>query len=386
MPAPDVAIVSPYPRSGARHGGPSGVASYTVALAHALSDAGAQVEVLAPAEPGAPAVTADGAVTVRRPFARGARALGTALRAARATGAPTVHLQHETFLYGGAASVPGLVPALGAMRRSPARTVVTMHHVVDGPVDAAFTHLHRVAAPPILARAGLQGVRTAIRRLADRVIVHEPAFARAIPGAAVVPHGVELPGQLSRAEARARLGIEEDRLTVLCFGFLAPYKGLDPALAAAAILGDAVRLVVAGGEHPRLAQAGDGYAAGLRAANPHARFTGFVPDADVAAWFAATDLALFHYPRPVSTSGGLALAFAHRTPVLLSEELAGTVGAPRALVAPREPRALAAQLAGIAAGAPRSLNALRAEVEHLGRGRSWPAVARRHLEIYAGAA
>jgi glycosyltransferase involved in cell wall biosynthesis len=385
MHAPDVALVSPYPQAGERHGGPSGVASYTAALAHALSDAGARVEVVAPAEPGARTLTTDGPVTVRRAFARGARAVPAALRAARATGAPTVHLQHETFLYGGPASVPGIVPALVAMRRSPARTVVTMHHVVDGPVDASFARLHRVAAPPALAGSGLRGVRGAIGWLADRVIVHEPAFARAVRGAAVVPHGVEAPSALSREESRARLGVEDDRLTILCFGFVAPYKGLEPALEATALLGDTVRLVVAGGEHPRLADAGDDYLGDLRAANPHARFTGFVAAGDVAAWFTAADLALFQYPRPVSTSGGLALAFAHGTPVLLSPELAATVRAPRALVASREPRPLAAQLAGLAAGRPRSLDVLRAEVERLGRDRSWPAVARRHLEIYEGA-
>ena len=35
---PDVALVSPYPTRGERHGGASGVASYTANLAHALSD------------------------------------------------------------------------------------------------------------------------------------------------------------------------------------------------------------------------------------------------------------------------------------------------------------------------------------------------------------
>jgi glycosyltransferase involved in cell wall biosynthesis len=385
MRAPDVVLVSPYPANGERHGGPSGVASYTAALAHALDDAGAIVEIVAPAEPGAPPVTADGPVVVRRAFARGMRALPDALRAARATGARTVHLQHETFLYGGAASVPGLLPALAGLRRSPARGVVTMHHVVSGGVDAAFTRLHRVGAPALVARAGLGGVRGTIRRFADRVIVHEPAFADAVAGAAVVPHGVESPATLTRAEARARLGIAGDRMTVLCFGFVAPYKGLEPALEAAAVLRDSVQLVVAGGEHPRLAAAGDRYVEQLRAVHPHARFTGYVPDGDVAAWFAAADLALFLYPRPVSASGGLALAFAHRTPVLVSPELAATVGAPGALVAPRTAAGLTERLAGIAARRPDSLLALRGVVGGLGRDRAWPAVARRHLEIYAGA-
>ena len=299
MHAPDVVLVSPYPTNGERHGGPSGVASYTAALARALDDAGAVVEIVAPAEPGAPPVAADGRVVVRRAFARGARALPDALRAARATGARTVHLQHETFLYGGATSVPGLLPALARLRRSPARGVVTMHHVVSGGVDASFTRLHRVSAPALVARAGLGAVRATIRRFADRVIVHESGFADAVAGASVIPHGVESPVKLTQAEARARLGIRGGRMTVLCFGFVAPYKGLEPALEAAGGLRDDVELVIAGGVHPRLAASGDDYAESLRIAHPHARFTGYVPDPDVGAWFAAADLALFLYPRPV---------------------------------------------------------------------------------------
>jgi glycosyltransferase involved in cell wall biosynthesis len=386
MPAPDVTLVSPYPAAGERHGGPSGVASYTANLAHALAAAGARVAVVAPAEPGEPARAQDGPVRVLRPFARGPRALPAALRAARATGARTVHLQHETFLYGGPASVPGLAPALAGLRRSDARSVVTMHHVVaGGTVDGGFTRLHRVAAPAAVARAGLAAVHGAIRRLADRVIVHEPAFAAALPGAAVVPHGVEEPATPSRPAARARLGLDPVRPTVLCFGFVAPYKGLEAALEAAALAGeDAVELVVAGGEHPRLAAAGDAYAQRLRAAHPHARFTGYVGDGDVADWFAAADLALFLYPRPVSASGGLALALAHGTPVLLSPELAATAAAPQALLGPREPRALARRLRELAAD-PAGLDALRDAAVELGRDRAWPAVARAHLEIYAGA-
>ncbi len=385
MASPDVAIVSPYPSDGARHGGFSGVASYTAQLAAALVAEGASVEVVAPYEPGQPNHSHDGAVSVRRCFARGRRALPAALGSARAGGARTVHLQHETFLYGGASSVPPLAPALARLSRSPARSVVTMHHVVAGSaVDRGFTRLHRVAAPAALARVGLAGVHRAIHRLADRVIVHEPAFAQTIPGAEVVPHGVECTPTPPRAAARAQLGIEEDRLAVLCFGFLAPYKGLEPALDAAAAAGPAVRLVVAGGEHPRLAAAGDPYAERLRERHPHARFTGYVPDADVASWFAAADVALFLYPRPVSTSGGLALAFAHGTAVLLSPELAATMGASRALVAQREPAALAGRLRSLATDHV-DLQALRDATADLGRGRDWPAVARRHLEIYAEA-
>jgi glycosyltransferase involved in cell wall biosynthesis len=380
MHAPDVALISPYPPAGQRHGGWTGVASYTANLAHALAAEAGPVTVVAPREPGEPAIADHGPVRIERSFERGVGAVPAAVRAALRTGADIVHLQHEAFLYGGPASVPGLVSGLAALRRSRVRGVVTMHHVVDSrTVDRSFTRMHRVAAPPVVARAGLTAVGGAIGRLADRVIVHEPAFASSVRNATVVPHGVETNSTPPREEARARLGL--DRFTVLCFGFVAPYKGLEPALDAARLAGPEVELVVAGGEHPRLRESGDRYSEHLRATNPHARFPGFVPEESVADWFAGADLALFLYPQPVSTSGGIALALANGTPFLLSPEMAATTGAPETLVGSRKPSKLASALRVLASD-PGALERVRDAARALGGDRSWATVARRHLEIY----
>jgi glycosyltransferase involved in cell wall biosynthesis len=379
MPTPDVALISPFPSLGERHGGWTGVASYSANLAGALSDAGARVTVLAGEEPGEPAVAHEGNLEVQRVWRRGAGALPSAAAAALATGAPAVHLQHELFLYGGPAAVPGVVPALAALRGK--RAVVTMHHVVDPrAVDAEFTATHRVRAPAPLARAGVAAVQRTIAALAGTVVVHEPSFAAVVKGAEVVPHGIELPERIDGASARAALGVDEDRLSVLCFGFLAPYKGLEAALGAARLAGDGVELVIAGGEHPRLA--GDGYACSLReAAPPNTRFTGFVPDEDVARWFAAADVALLPYPQPFASSGPLALALAHGTPVLLSEQLARTVDAPDVLAVPTDPAAIAGRLELLALD-PGEHERLRAGASILAAGRTWPEVARRHLDLY----
>ena len=377
METPDVALISPFPGAGERHGGWTGVASYSANLVEALRDAGASVAVIASAEPGEPARLRDGSLEVRRVWRRGAGALPAAAAAARATGAGTVHLQHELFLYGGPAAVPGLLPALTALRGR--RAVVTMHHVVDpASVDSAFTATHAVRAPVPLARAGVATVQRTIRALADAVVVHEPSFARVVPGSEVVPHGIEVVDGEAPAPARAALGVADGRLCVLCFGYVAPYKGLEAAIGAARLAGD-VELVIAGGEHPRL---GGGYLERLRAtAPPNVRFTGFVPEADVARWFAAADVALLPYPRPFASSGPLALALAHRTPVLLSEALAGTVGAPGALAVGADPAAIAARLKLLARD-PAERERLRAAARGLAIGRTWPEIAQRHLDLY----
>lgn len=381
MPAPDVVLISTYPPRGVRHGGLSGVASYTANLAHALAGHGARVTVVAQREEGGPERTVDGPVAVERCFRRGPTALATAARAAVRTGAPVVHLQHELFLFGGAAAIPTLLPALARLRRA-RRLVATMHQVVDtGQVDADFTRLHQVRVPAPLARGALGGVQSTVRRLAHRVIVHEPAFGDLVSGSTVIPHGVEERPRPNQARARRRLGVARDRLSTLCFGFLAPYKGVDTALEAASLAGDQVELVVAGADHPRMAGP-DSYGDGLRRRyDGAARFTGHVPEADVASWFAAADVALFAYPQPFSSSGALALALGHRTPVLLSPPLAATTGASSTLVAPGDPTGLADRLVDLAER-PEQRQRLGVAVQAMAEGRSWPDVAARHLEVY----
>jgi glycosyltransferase involved in cell wall biosynthesis len=258
---------------------------------------------------------------------------------------------------------------------------VTMHHVVDpSAVDASFTATHRVRAPAPVARAGVATVQRTIRALAGAVVVHEPSFAAVVPGAAVIPHGIEVVEPGDRAAARAALGVPDGSLCVLCFGFVAPYKGLEAALGAARLAGDGVQVVIAGGDHPRLAR--DGYADRLRSgASRNVRFTGYVPGADVPRWFAAADVALLPYPQPFASSGPLALALAHGVGVLLSPALARTVGAPASLATGPDPAGIAARLRELA-DSERAREALRADSARLAAGRTWPEVARRHLRLY----
>jgi glycosyltransferase involved in cell wall biosynthesis len=137
--------------------------------------------------------------------------------------------------------------------------------------------------------------------------------------------------------------------------------------------------VVAGGDHPRV---GRGYAEQLRSRFPGAaRFTGHVPERDVAAWFSGADVALYLYPQPFAASGALALALAYGTPPLLSAPLAVTMGAAEELVAPSEPGALGQRLRELA-GDPSRLESLRGQAAVLASERSWGTVARRHLDVY----
>lgn len=389
MKTPDVSLIAPYPDlSGNHHAGSSGVASYTANLARALRDDGAAVHVVAPFDDAGPnqrAIEHDGTgIRVERCFERTGGGLRSAREAVLAAGSPVAHLQFELFLYGGPAALAGVLPTLAGLRRRGTAAVVTLHQTVDpGTVDRGYTDLHRVPVPPSVARVAIGSLQRAIAGTASAVVVHEEPFADVVGGASVVPHGIEHVPTLDRAAARARLGLD-DRLVALCFGFVAPYKGLETALDAAREAGPDVQCVVAGGEHPRLAAAGDDYAAALATAHPEARFTDWVPGDDVLPWFQAADVAVFPYPRPFSSSGALALALASRTPVLLSAPMARCIGAPSSVVASTTGD-LAVRLRLLAAD-PAERRALQRWTESLADGRRWDAVARRHLDVYQEAA
>jgi glycosyltransferase involved in cell wall biosynthesis len=308
-------------------------------------------------------------------------AMPRAVHVARATGAPVVHLQHEVFLFGGASSVPGLLPALAALRWQGVGPVVTMHQVVDpSSIDRDFTRLHRVGIHPRAARVGLAALQRGVARLASAVVVHDPSFRAVVPEASVVRHGVVEFEDPRPDLAKVALGLDPDRLSVLCFGFLSPYKGLEQALEAAEEAGPAVEMVVAGGEHPRLA--GSGYAAELRCRyGSVARFLGYVPEKQVASVFAAADLLLLPYPRPFATSGPYAQALGHGTPILCSPELGACLGAGSEMVVATDRPTLARRLRELSADRAQ-LAALGARTRSLAKGRSWQHAAEQYASIY----
>jgi glycosyltransferase involved in cell wall biosynthesis len=277
----------------------------------------------------------------------------------------------------------GLPSALGRARWALGQSslVTTMHQIVDASsVDRSYTRLHRVSVPAPLAGAGIAAVQTGIVRASAATIVHESAFRRVVPTATAIPHGIEVVTPIERAVARRRLGLD-GRFTVLCFGFVAPYKGIEVVLDAARRAGEVIHVVVAGGEHPRMGGEA-GFVATLAAQHGDvATFTGWVADHDVASWFSAADVAVFPYPRPFSSSGALALALAHGTPALLSPALARCAGAPSMMTVPTDAQALADRLTDLATR-PAALSELRRWSGVLAAGRRWPAVARQHLELY----
>jgi glycosyltransferase involved in cell wall biosynthesis len=186
-------------------------------------------------------------------------------------------------------------------------------------------------------------------RRGDVLVVHAQSeaddAARRVPGKPIVKTFLpvhELGGAVpSRAVARRQLGLRDDERVALFFGHVRPFKGLDIALRAWRELRTDVTLLVAGEAWWKGEEEYRALAAGLDRVRFDFRF---IPDSEIATFFAACDVVLapyrieaqsgvaltaFHFARPVIATrvGGL--------PEIIEERVNGL------LVPPEDPRALA---------------------------------------------
>ena len=251
--------------------------------------------------------------------------------------------------------LPGFIESVKAFvaKEGTAYDLVHSHYWLSGPAGIALARaweVPHVATFHTLAEVKRQagpGVEDPIERSAterwvaaetDAIVVsdgHERDFLARLYDAppekvAVVPGGVDVDlfQPLSRAEARGRLGLNGERV-ILCVGRLDPLKGVDLALASAALLEDRehVRVILVGGdlekdpEVQRLAALAAALGIGDRV-----RFEGAVPHDELPWYYNAADLLMI--PSYYESFGLVALeAMACGTPVV-----AARVGALPSLV------------------------------------------------------
>lgn len=209
--------------------------------------------------------------------------------------------------------------------KEPARWKTLLSNTLFRRADALVVH-SRTGADEAAERLG-EGVRSKITELFLPVL----AIGRDIP---------------SREEAKARLGLEGKNIA-LFFGHIRPFKGLDIALRAWPLLQRDVTLLVAG----------EVWFAGEQEYRDLARECGveqkvrfefrFIPDSDVARYFAAADVVVAPY-RHEAQSGVAMNAFYFARPVIASAvggipEIIDS-GVNGFLVPPENPPALAARI------------------------------------------
>ncbi len=201
------------------------------------------------------------------------------------------------------------------------KTIFTAHNVNAGKRDSNDTLLNRLT------------LRVQYR-LAHQIFVHTTKmkeelmeeFGVAADRITVIPFGINnaVPvTNLSRSEARKRLGIPADTKTLLFFGNITPYKGLEYLLAAFQRLrsqGEDLRLIIAGAPKncptywsEMQEMASDGVQEGTILLRPE-----FIPDEDTEVYFKAADVLVLPYTH-VYQSGVLFLGYSFGLPVLAAD-------------------------------------------------------------------
>ncbi len=240
---------------------------------------------------------------------------------------------------------------------------------------------------PRLARWG----HRALLWLAQAVHVHDTDTSATLArdwgrtrGVHVIAHGSYVgayPNELSRAQARERLGLDSGAFVYLSLGRVRPYKGLEELLQAFHQLdeGDALLCVAGEVQDP-------GYERELEAlTQDDARIRlalQFVPDEALQIYLNACDVVVLPY-RHVTTSGAAVLAFSFAVPVVAPRmgcfvELAGAQE--RGLLFDSSARD------GLADALRRArtldLEEMRCACEAYAAERSWFVIARQHAAMY----
>lgn len=211
----------------------------------------------------------------------------------------------------------------------------------------------------------------------------------------VIPFGINDTSprtDLTCAQARQRLGLEEDELAMLFFGQIAPYKGLEYLVAALPEIASRVpraRLIIAG----KIKKGGEQYWRGIERAlmtqegERTIRRIEHIPDEDVETFFKAADVLVAPYVN-IFQSGVPFLAYSFGLPVIVTdvgslkdEVVEGETGF---VCAPRDPQELAGAVERYSRSELyRNLQGRRTQITEMARERhSWAKVARITRSVY----
>lgn len=272
------------------------------------------------------------------------------------------------------------------------RIVLTVHNVNAGRRDGEDTRLNRLT------------LRIQYR-LAHHIFVHTEKMKLelleefGVPGArvTVIPFGINnaVPNtSLTPSEAKQRLGIREDERTILFFGRITPYKGLEYLIAAfRQILGrrENYRLIIAG-RVDRCEKYWGAIRENIRGEVQRGEIllrADFIPDEETEVFFKAADVLVLPY-RHIYQSGVLFLGHSFGLPVLVAD-----VGCLKDEIVesktgfvfrPEDPVDLARTIERyFASDLYADLNTRRREIRDYATERhSWAVVGRMTMSVYAG--
>jgi len=272
------------------------------------------------------------------------------------------------------------------------RIVLTVHNVNAARRDASDSLLNRLTL-------------RAQYRLADHLFVHTDRMKRELvdefgvreSSVTTIPLGVNnsVPTTtLTPAAAKRRLGIHESDKTILFYGHIGPYKGLEHLVAAfqqVAATDPAYRLIIAGRPKTGADKYWDEIQRSLRGDASGARVIQrieFIPDEETELYFKAADVLALPYTH-VFQSGVIVLGYTFGLPVVSTDvgSLAEDIveGRTGFLCRPCDPVDLARAIeAYFASDLFRALDSRRQEIrDFVQQRRSWDAISQTTLGVYA---
>ena len=263
------------------------------------------------------------------------------------------------------------------LRRKP--VVLTVHNVLPHESSRLFT-----------VASGL------LFRLGSHFLVHSKENKRQLirqydiaPCAiTVIPHGpldFHVSVKRTRSEARQQLNIKPQEKTILIFGAIRPYKGIQTAIAAFGKIQKTLpdtRLVIAGKRWEDWTPYEDQIKK-LKLENRIDTYPGYIPSDLVSLYFQAADLVLLPYHHFDSQSGVGAIAVSFCKPMIVSNVggLPGLVGNPGSVVPPKDETALANAVIRSLSD-PNRLTIMAKETEGVAAAIAWPAIAKTVLSVY----
>ena len=201
--------------------------------------------------------------------------------------------------------VPSHAPVARMLRRHGVKVVTVVHN--------AIPHEPKFFDKPLARR---------FFRLSDLLVSMCDAVTADIrslcPDAKIVqrPHPIydHFGAKTDKAAAQQALGLDPQRRTLLFFGLIRDYKGLDLLIDALPLLGPDSQLVIAGESYGSF----DKYQAQIDASGCADRirvFNRYIADEDVSGFFSAADVCVLPY-RSATQSGVTAIALHFETPVV----------------------------------------------------------------------
>lgn len=347
---PDLIAITSYPKPGATHGtGTVGVASYAKNTLKAIQKTAAKrlgrfhIAVIAEKLSSQPEQYKEHGIDIKRVWERGNPLwIFQILRAILPYyNTQKILIEFELAMLGNPIQL-ALFPILLIVLRMLGKDITIVMHQVISDMNHIAPHINmdRDSVHTKIMNIGSYMFYTIVGLVAQKIIVFDNVLATNLSTyihmdkIAVIPHGAEKMGtRIARRTTRATLGYKPNEFIILCFGFIAWYKGSDWIVKTISkmksrIGGKSIRLVIAGGVNPNHEHKEyySRFIADIQKIANHSKgkivITGFVPEEQIRRYFTASDLVLFPYQYMMSASGPLSLALSFGKPFLISSALA----------------------------------------------------------------